>query len=638
MPPRRSLEPHVAQETPPQVPPDPYTGREEKEVRFSGLYINHPDDWIPRVATLDAQTAREIMACWTEENTDGTPDPVTDYLRKIVEQSQADPHTDQAKDEMPPRRSPDPYTDREMSPRRSLDPYTDREMPPRVPIDPYTGREKQWEPQRLVSDPMADFLRIVGHRKIFEPYTGQDEDEDEDEDETPPEVPPVPHVDQARARVPQQQRPPDPYTDQAEDVTPPRRSLVPHVEQARVRVVPPVPHVEQARARVPQQQRPPDPHVDQAEDVTPPRRSLDPHVGREMLPQVPLDPYTGEEKPWEPQRLVSDPMADFLRIVGHRKIFDPYTGQDEDEDEDETPPEVPPDPHVDQARAPEVPPVPHVDQARARVPQQQRPPDPYTDQAEDVTPPRRSPDPHVDQGIGSRSALSTGNRSALSDPPLEQARGDSPRPDRLIPRLGGQTSSEQTIPRDPHVDQTRIPRDPHADQISSFSDSRAGGGREGRKDGGREGSVPPPEQIFSVRPPTPEALLFAQHPLWVPGGLSAHPFELWERACPTRRLIDNDQLALLASEHDGPTEGHGWYWVGRAILAASLSEDIHTVAKVRRTLNRWRTEDSYGSDAPISRRPPSERRSSRSEPDSASPVDRRPLSVRLGLQDIFKES
>ncbi|MEI7645471.1 MAG: hypothetical protein WCJ55_14455, partial [Chloroflexales bacterium] len=117
---------HVA---PPPPTPDPYTGQEEKEVRFSGLYINHPDDWIPRVATLDAQTAREIMACWTEENTDGTPDPVTDYLRKIVEQSQADPHTDQAKDETPPQ--------------RSLEPHVAQETPPQVPPDPYTGREEK---------------------------------------------------------------------------------------------------------------------------------------------------------------------------------------------------------------------------------------------------------------------------------------------------------------------------------------------------------------------------------------------------------------------------------------------------------------------------------------------------------------
>jgi hypothetical protein len=119
------------------------------------------------------------------------------------------------------------------------------------------------------------------------------------------------------------------------------------------------------------------------------------------------------------------------------------------------------------------------------------------------------------------------------------------------------------------------------------------------------------------------------------GDLPAHPLDLWRRACSTRRLIDDDQIAMLASEHNKATDGHGWYWVGRAILAAALNEDIHTVAKVRRTLERWRSEDSYGSDAPTTRRPPSGKAYSatRSERDGEPPARELTPAERLGYSD-----
>ena len=148
-------------------------------------------------------------------------------------------------------------------------------------------------------------------------------------------------------------------------------------------------------------------------------------------------------------------------------------------------------------------------------------------------------------------------------------------------------------------------------------------------------SIPPPWRVGTQPPPaTPPDHLMSAHPLWVLGDLPAHPLDLWRRACSTRRTIDDDQLSLLASEHNRTTGGHGLYWVGRAILAAALSEDIHSVAKVRRTLERWRSEDSYGSDAP-SRRSTSGKTytTARSEHSGEPPAKEMKLSERLGYSD-----
>ena len=68
--------------------------------------------------------------------------------------------------------------------------------------------------------------------------------------------------------------------------------------------------------------------------------------------------------------------------------------------------------------------------------------------------------------------------------------------------------------------------------------------------------------------------------------LSTHPLALWRDACPRHRPIDARHIQLLAAEHDPPTGGHGLYWVGRAILAASLLDDVRVITKVRTILNR----------------------------------------------------
>jgi hypothetical protein len=105
------------------------------------------------------------------------------------------------------------------------------------------------------------------------------------------------------------------------------------------------------------------------------------------------------------------------------------------------------------------------------------------------------------------------------------------------------------------------------------------------------------------RPPTipspPPADVYAQHPQWAIGGpLAAHPRELWRQACPAPTEQHTTVLNGLAAEHDEPTGGHGWYWVGRAILAGlhAEREPLGHPNYIRNTLIRWRAEDSYGSD------------------------------------------
>src|SRR6266545_6720793 len=126
------------------------------------------------------------------------------------------------------------------------------------------------------------------------------------------------------------------------------------------------------------------------------------------------------------------------------------------------------------------------------------------------------------------------------------------------------------------------------------------GRMEGR--GGTDGSRAPharkqplPETTPPVPPSSPSDDLFAAHPQWVARSpLSAHPLGLWRKACARPRPIEDEHLTALALEHDPPTGGHGWFWVGQAILASAQSADVYSVAKVRRTLERWRNEDSYG--------------------------------------------
>lgn len=100
--------------------------------------------------------------------------------------------------------------------------------------------------------------------------------------------------------------------------------------------------------------------------------------------------------------------------------------------------------------------------------------------------------------------------------------------------------------------------------------------------------------------------------------LPAHPRDLWRRACANPTPNHEDQLAALAAEHDASTGNSGWYWVGRAILAATIDgEQPRSPALIRNTLIRWRAEGSYGSDRPR-------------RPATKEPTDGRRSPLRLG--------
>jgi hypothetical protein len=269
-------------------------------------------------------------------------------------------------------------------------------------------------------------------------------------------------------------------------------------------------------------------------------------------------------------------------------------------------------------------------------------------------------DPYVDQA------------GRLLDPHTDQA--DSPVPNldqaRHLSDLAQQEAENRCFESgslDPYSEQGALAA---ATLLVPNSDHWREGGKEGR----REGSVTTPANNFSAGsapnltvapqaptvaaitgprfgeglvqrlgsldpPKLPTLTTFADHPQWVPGTLPAHPVDLWRRACSTWRPIDDDQLALLASEHDATTEGHGWYWVGRAILAAALVEEVRALTKVRRTLERWRAEDSYGSDVPTSRRPAPVAAASLARPENARAphAAQSSLSARLGLGSTFEE-
>ena len=121
------------------------------------------------------------------------------------------------------------------------------------------------------------------------------------------------------------------------------------------------------------------------------------------------------------------------------------------------------------------------------------------------------------------------------------------------------------------------------------------GGMDGLMEGGTRAHA---QKRKRGRPPNPPAVQPPPDPPTDEAPLPAHPTDLWTKACPTPRPIDLDHLAALAAEHDAPTDDHGLYWVGRAILAASLVEDVRQVGKVRKILDRWRRGACYGSDLP----------------------------------------
>lgn len=114
--------------------------------------------------------------------------------------------------------------------------------------------------------------------------------------------------------------------------------------------------------------------------------------------------------------------------------------------------------------------------------------------------------------------------------------------------------------------------------------------------------------------------------------LPANIEDLWAKACPTARPIDIEQLAALASEIDQISDdmrGYGPYWVGRAILMAAINEDVRSIGKIKVILNRWKEENSFGSDLVKPERPARQASTARST--------EKPREPRPGERDYYKK-
>jgi hypothetical protein len=84
--------------------------------------------------------------------------------------------------------------------------------------------------------------------------------------------------------------------------------------------------------------------------------------------------------------------------------------------------------------------------------------------------------------------------------------------------------------------------------------------------------------------------------------LPMHPADIWKQACSEPRQVDQAQIHALAAQHEDDTGGFGMYWVGRAILAASMSGNpIRHMKMIKVILERWQREGRYGSSAPWER-------------------------------------
>jgi hypothetical protein len=166
------------------------------------------------------------------------------------------------------------------------------------------------------------------------------------------------------------------------------------------------------------------------------------------------------------------------------------------------------------------------------------------------------------------------------DPLKDQGNPPDPLADQGLDPLKDQTDPVEDQGLDPLADQGL---DPLADHME--------GRKEGRKEGldalTREG----PDSRAVAGPP-------GEEPLQLP------PFELWSMfATAVNPVADRILLGRLAAAHDATTDGHGTYWLGRAILEVKLGGGADDwMAAVRATLRRWKDSASYGSDAPRSGR------------------------------------
>jgi hypothetical protein len=199
---------------------------------------------------------------------------------------------------------------------------------------------------------------------------------------------------------------------------------------------------------------------------------------------------------------------------------------------------------------------------------------------------------------------------APSNAPPHDGQLALPLPDALLGGVTDPKTDQMTDPKtdqchdasDPKTDQMTDPKtdqsDPKTDQMTDPKTDQSliqkrismDGRMDGRMEGGKRARAKKVGRPQSP-PPTPEG-----HP-----PLSKHPLDLWTDVCTAPRRADDHNLARLAVEHDGPTNGYGWYFVGVAILMGAISQDIRSIGKLKTILGRWRSENSYGSDLETSK-------------------------------------
>lgn len=105
--------------------------------------------------------------------------------------------------------------------------------------------------------------------------------------------------------------------------------------------------------------------------------------------------------------------------------------------------------------------------------------------------------------------------------------------------------------------------------------------------------------------------------------LLAHPFDMWVKSRVGVERLDLLRLAELAAAQDDMTDGHGMYWLGRAIVAAWETDPAFprvskALSLVKAILARWQRESSYGSDAPA--RPGRRSQNAPASPDESPPA------------------
>ena len=210
-----------------------------------------------------------------------------------------------------------------------------------------------------------------------------------------------------------------------------------------------------------------------------------------------------------------------------------------------------------------------------------------------------------------------------SDPPEDQT---DPPEDQITDPPEDQTDPPGVQITEPLRDQTDPPEDQITEPLRDQSWKEGG-----RKEGGKDLRARAQSGELSSEQ-GPRSVPIAPRGAWP---LPCHPLDLWADVAAAQRPSDIRHLTALAAEHDGPTGGYGYYWLGRAMLAASLNDDIRSIAKLRAVLTRWRDEQSYGSDRAIER-PANEQKEQRHGRDASPAAPRGGRRPRPGERGYLK--